>query len=207
MANIPKRLRFEVLRRDKFACRYCGKTPPEVKLEVDAVIPESLGGSHADGANLVTACEACNRGKGSSTLDAPVVIPDADGPALALSLALKEAQQERADLIDFLLDFFPADARSAAEASMLEDEPPPTPKQHNQRQLEHCLDSMTGDLRYLRDGVTDLLHSLPSDAGTEAMMQATRELHTLGRPCTDSAVIDLAVEIATGLFDYRTVDF
>lgn len=62
---VSKRLRYEILRRDNHACRYCGATAPQVKLNVDHVIPTSLGGSDkAD--NLVTACSPCNSGKTSS---------------------------------------------------------------------------------------------------------------------------------------------
>ncbi len=60
--SIPLSLRFEVLKRDKFICQYCGKTPPEVKLEIDHRIPESKGGETTTD-NLITACFECNRGK------------------------------------------------------------------------------------------------------------------------------------------------
>ena len=63
---ISRRLRYEVLRRDSYTCRYCGAKAPDVKLNVDAVVPEALGGSHKDPSNLTTACEACNSGKTSS---------------------------------------------------------------------------------------------------------------------------------------------
>jgi hypothetical protein len=66
---VSKRLRYEVFRRDNFTCRYCGGKAPDVKLNVDAVVPEALGGSHKD----VAACEACNGGKTSSSPDAPLV--------------------------------------------------------------------------------------------------------------------------------------
>ena len=60
--SISKRLRFEILNRDAFTCRYCGRKAPDVALEVDHVYPRSKGGGdHPD--NLVTACYACNRGK------------------------------------------------------------------------------------------------------------------------------------------------
>lgn len=44
MAKLTKRLRFEILRRDQFRCRYCGTTAAEAELRVDHVIPEVLGG-------------------------------------------------------------------------------------------------------------------------------------------------------------------
>lgn len=61
MALSPKK-RFYILERDGFACRYCGRTPPEAHLEVDHVIPKLSGGSD-EFDNLVTACFECNRGK------------------------------------------------------------------------------------------------------------------------------------------------
>jgi hypothetical protein len=61
-----------VLRRDNHTCRYCGATAPDVKLTVDHVIPQALGGTDDPG-NLVTACVDCNAGKSSSNPDAPLV--------------------------------------------------------------------------------------------------------------------------------------
>lgn len=54
--------RFYVLSRDLFRCRYCGRGPRQVELEVDHVYPKSRGGTD-DPDNLVTACFDCNRGK------------------------------------------------------------------------------------------------------------------------------------------------
>lgn len=62
---VSQRLRYEILRRDNHACRYCGATAPDVKLNVDHVIPTSLGGSDKPD-NLVAACVDCNGGKTSS---------------------------------------------------------------------------------------------------------------------------------------------
>ena len=38
---ISKRLRFEVFKRDRFECQYCGQTPPAVILHCDHIIPVS----------------------------------------------------------------------------------------------------------------------------------------------------------------------
>ena len=73
--SISVRTRFEVFKRDRFTCSYCGRTPPEVLLEVDHIIPRAAGGSD-DLANLTTACATCNRGKSARLLEegtAPVV--------------------------------------------------------------------------------------------------------------------------------------
>ena len=70
--SITKRMRFEVLRRDSFTCRYCGQSAPDVKLHVDHVRPAALGGDDS-AENLVTACIDCNAGKASAPLDAEKV--------------------------------------------------------------------------------------------------------------------------------------
>lgn len=64
---IPKRLRFEILKRDRFTCRYCGARPGRTQLHVDHVKPRAEGGTN-DPSNLVTACETCNSGKGAVPL-------------------------------------------------------------------------------------------------------------------------------------------
>ena len=65
---IPGRLRFEILERDGYACRYCGaRASGEVRLEIDHVLPVAEGGSN-ERANLVAACAACNRGKAAARL-------------------------------------------------------------------------------------------------------------------------------------------
>lgn len=67
------KIRFMVLRRDKFACRYCGRSAKDgVTLEIDHVNPESKGGEYKI-ENLVTACKECNQGKRDILLDAEEV--------------------------------------------------------------------------------------------------------------------------------------
>ncbi|MCZ6753102.1 MAG: HNH endonuclease signature motif containing protein [Acidobacteria bacterium] len=62
----PKR-RWQALARDCFTCVYCGRKPPDVELTVDHKVSVKDGGSD-DLDNLVTACGACNSGKGGSSV-------------------------------------------------------------------------------------------------------------------------------------------
>lgn len=64
--SLPQKIRFEVFKRDNFTCQYCGRSPPEVKLEPDHIKPLVDGGTD-ELSNLVTSCFDCNRGKGAST--------------------------------------------------------------------------------------------------------------------------------------------
>lgn len=62
-ATISLRLRFQIFKRDRFTCRYCGARGESVVLEVDHVRSRFDGGDDSP-SNLVTACFGCNRGKG-----------------------------------------------------------------------------------------------------------------------------------------------
>jgi len=66
---VPARLRFDVLQRDSFRCRYCGRlgSAPGVVLHIDHVVPLVAGGATA-AHNLVTACEECNLGKATRSV-------------------------------------------------------------------------------------------------------------------------------------------
>lgn len=69
---IPQKLRFEVLRRDRFACRYCGAKAGDAKLHIDHRLAVKHGGTN-DIKNLYTACQPCNLGKGVMDVhDAPI---------------------------------------------------------------------------------------------------------------------------------------
>lgn len=99
---ISKRLRFEILRRDNHTCRYCGASAPAVKLTVDHVVPEVLGGA-TEPSNLVTACEPCNSGKTSMPPDAPLVDDvkqDAIRWARAMEMARRGDQCDRLERDD-----------------------------------------------------------------------------------------------------------
>jgi len=65
---IPPKTRFKIFKRDEFKCQYCGRTPPNVILEVDHIIPIKNGGGNEE-MNLLTACWECNRGKAAKSLN------------------------------------------------------------------------------------------------------------------------------------------
>ena len=65
------RLRFEVLYRDQFTCRFCGASPtkdPSVTLHIDHIVPWSKGGETSLD-NLQTLCSKCNLGKSDLMID------------------------------------------------------------------------------------------------------------------------------------------
>lgn len=66
--TVGQRLRFEILKRDGFRCRYCGTTAVAEPLVVDHVVPVAEGGTD-EPSNLVCACWSCNSGKSAVPLD------------------------------------------------------------------------------------------------------------------------------------------
>ncbi len=68
--RIPKRhvrySRVNIFARDKFTCQYCGDKPHRSQLNLDHVIPRSLGGK-TSWENVVCSCVDCNRQKGGRT--------------------------------------------------------------------------------------------------------------------------------------------
>lgn len=87
--TLSPRIRFEVLKRDKFTCQYCGRSGCE--LEVDHIQPISKGGTN-DMDNLITACVDCNRGK--SNIE---VIPNTQAPIGYIYV--KEPKSRRLNLL------------------------------------------------------------------------------------------------------------
>ena len=67
--SISVALRFHILRRDHYTCRYCGARAPDVALHVEHIKPVVKGGTN-DPDNLCAACVRCNIGKGTSPAEA-----------------------------------------------------------------------------------------------------------------------------------------
>jgi hypothetical protein len=116
--SISKKLRFDVFKRDRFVCQYCGTHPPEAVLEVDHIIAVASGGTD-DPTNLITACLGCNRGKGASSLsEVPVSLAErseetAEREAqIAGYEAVMRERRARIDrdaqrVLDEIMEFFP----------------------------------------------------------------------------------------------------
>ena len=58
--------RINLMARDSFRCQYCGGRPSRSELNIDHVVPRSLGG-RSTWENVVTSCVDCNRRKGGRT--------------------------------------------------------------------------------------------------------------------------------------------
>lgn len=108
--GVSRRLRYEILSRDEFRCRACGRTTDEAVLEVDHVIPEALGGQTKP-SNLQTLCEMCNGGKSSVQPDAAIVAEvadDAERWAHAMQIVAerrRSTQAEHSDFCDAFIDW------------------------------------------------------------------------------------------------------
>ena len=68
--RLPKRhvrfSRINLMARDNFQCQYCARKPHRAELNLDHVVPRSLGG-RSTWENVVTSCVDCNRKKGGRT--------------------------------------------------------------------------------------------------------------------------------------------
>lgn len=60
--------RANVLKRDRYACQYCGKRLSNASGTIDHVLPTSRGGRHV-WTNVATACRNCNGKKDNRTPD------------------------------------------------------------------------------------------------------------------------------------------
>jgi hypothetical protein len=77
--DIKPHVRFAVLERDSFRCRYCGTSADDARLQIDHIIPRAKGGTN-EICNLLTACYPCNIGKMAKTIDRfPIYEANIDG--------------------------------------------------------------------------------------------------------------------------------
>lgn len=130
---VSKRLRYEVLRRDNHACRYCGRSAPDVPLRVDHVIPQALGGSDAP-ANLVAACQDCNAGKTSSMPDA-MAVADVDQATFRHAASLKAVERHEEERCNVVIEWVDAWCAARGEA----------PDLHLYEDVKEQVDAICGD--------------------------------------------------------------
>ena len=113
--SIAKRTRFEVFKRDKFTCQYCGRSAPEAILEIDHITPVASSGGN-EILNLVTSCTYCNSGKGARELS--------DQSAITKQQAQLAELEERRQQLEMLLQWreslkgIESDAEAAIEAEI-----------------------------------------------------------------------------------------
>lgn len=92
---VSKRLRFEVFKRDEFTCRYCGRKPPAVILNVDHIVPVVEGGGD-EISNLATSCFDCNSGKSG------VPLGQLPQPVADLRAQMVEREEQERAYIEFV---------------------------------------------------------------------------------------------------------
>lgn len=93
---LSKATRFEVFKRDKFTCQYCGAKAPDVMLECDHIHPRAQDGGN-DVINLLTACHACNNGKRDKTLS--------DDSVVAKQHAQLAQLQDRREQLEMMMEW------------------------------------------------------------------------------------------------------
>ena len=93
---ISKKIRFEIFKRDKFICQYCGKKAPDVVLNIDHINPVAKGGTN-ELMNLITSCFDCNNGKRDKKLD--------DSSVVEKQRKQLELLQERREQIELMLEW------------------------------------------------------------------------------------------------------
>lgn len=93
---VRKKDRFEVFKRDKFTCQYCGRSAPDIVLHADHITPVSVGGTD-DLLNLITSCRDCNLGKSNRLLS--------DDSAVKLRKQQLDDLQERREQLEMMLEW------------------------------------------------------------------------------------------------------
>jgi hypothetical protein len=94
--SLSKKIRFEVFKRDKFTCQYCGQKAPDIVLQVDHIDPVAGGGDN-DIINLITSCFDCNSGKSDRKLS--------DNTVVEKQRRQLELLQERREQIELMLEW------------------------------------------------------------------------------------------------------
>jgi len=162
--SLSKSIRFEVFKRDKFTCQYCGGKAPDVVLHIDHVHPVSRGGKN-DILNLVTSCYDCNLGKSDRKLD--------DNSVIEKQRKQLELIQERREQIELMFKW-------KKSLSNLDDETLKMIKEYVEAKIEPFTISEHGEnnLRnHLRKyGVNEVLDAVDASAATYLKFSNTEGL-------------------------------
>ena len=159
---LSKKLRFEVFKRDKFTCQYCGAQAPDVTLEVDHIEPVAEGGTN-DITNLVTACVSCNRGKGAVRLD--------DDTAVMKQKKQLDMLQERREQLEMLHEW---------QLSLIDE------SDAQIRSIEEIIERVTSEEFQFSDFGANEMQRLIRRFGYDTVASATRKSFTYYRHGTDS---------------------
>lgn len=128
--SLSASLRWQVFARDGFRCRYCGSQAgePGVTLHADHVVSVRDGGTNAMD-NLVTACQACNGGKGARSLGntpgSAVAVAHAESNAAtlqqqadAIAAGIEARKTLRQEVINLLCDAYRVESMSMSERTL-----------------------------------------------------------------------------------------
>lgn len=181
--SLSKKTRFEVFKRDKFTCQYCGAKAPEAILHVDHIQPVADGGNN-DVLNLVTSCAACNLGKGARRLD--------DSSALEKQRAQLEELQERREQLEMMVEWQRSLVNLERETADIVGD------------FWTSLGSGFGLNEYGREEIQRWLKKHPAEHVMEAMREAAREkFRTTAEGTTDFASIGEAFHLVPKLLRIR----
>jgi len=185
--------RFEILTRDKFTCRYCGRKSPNVELHVDHIHPVAKGGTNSP-ENLCAACVECNLSKKDKLIGKHLPMPADDAPLNERVAHLRLEMKRR---------FHDYDGKvpSAAFSSALES------GRYSLSNLIQWFDENQGRLRFI-DAVVHMASfgssalekaRFEADAQAnhsftwkwaDALCSALEENHELIRRCEDAELVD-----------------
>lgn len=214
--TIGKKLRFEIFRRDRFACRYCGKSANDgAVLEADHVVPRSRGGRDI-ARNLVAACEECNGGKGATPIGAPVVedVPEdlfrvackergIENPLPSPSLDEVEAETYDDGRLSFAYQVLGKADQWDVSYWMHRAREAASPYEATKEEVEICaasigLDAVFDERDRLRDIVMGFLHAIPD--GEEMWKRAVAKLGP-AYPVGAMRAIDIMEETLFGVLN------
>ncbi|MFA6427842.1 MAG: Shedu anti-phage system protein SduA domain-containing protein [Candidatus Magasanikbacteria bacterium] len=157
--GITKTIRFEVFKRDKFTCNYCGRKAPDIVLHVDHIEPVSKGGTN-DIINLITSCYECNLGKSDKKLG--------DNSAVEIQRRQLELLQEKREQMELMVKW-------RKSLSKFDDQTVNIVKDYLDPKIVHTLSSE--DKEAVMSFLPDFIAS--ESVGSVNLLKATTEIKSL----------------------------